>query len=217
MKRKMKETAFTGTAPSNGIGVAQAQAQARANALHVRTHTRAGARTELGSQTWHQNQGNQGGPSREDLGATNFQDFRGAPSTVPPGGSSCSSSAMGAMGVMGATLTPSLAGRPCRRDYSDLASILMDSAPRENSVDAESDLVTLGGDPYSDYSLSGTPHIMPYNSDPADEYWNPARASHSPDEDDKGGLSDLDGMAAVPPELEPFGPGIGDPCDPYWA
>ena len=87
----------------------------------------------------------------------------------------------------------------------------------QNSVDAESDLVTLGGDPYSDYSLSGTPHIMPYNSDPADEYWNPARASHSPDEDDKGGLSDLDGMAAVPPELEPFGPGIGDPCDPYWA
>ena len=67
----------------------------------------------------------------QDLGATNFQDFSGAPSTVPPGGSSCSSSAMGAMGVMGATLTPSLAGRPCRRDYSDLASILMDSAPRE--------------------------------------------------------------------------------------
>lgn len=84
-------------------------------------------------------------------------------------------------------------------------------------------MVTLGGDPYSDYSLPCTPHIMPYNSNysPAIGCWSTSEHAQEPTNDDERvGFSDLDGVTTASTDFaDELGVGVfdrGDPCDPYF-
>lgn len=83
---------------------------------------------------------------------------------------------------------------------------------------AGSEFVTLGEDPYSDYSLSVTPSILQY---PLGARGRIPAAEALPGLEEHAGFSDVyDDMGAVPSELtQALAAGVfdaGDPCDPYF-
>lgn len=83
----------------------------------------------------------------------------------------------------------------------------------------EGDFVTLGEDPYSDYSLTGSSIIVQYPL--GDRVTTPAE--HPPprlEDQDAGFQKDYDDILGIPSDLtEALAAGVfdaGDPCDPYF-
>eukprot|EP00903_Cladosiphon_okamuranus_P008416 g8092.t1 len=115
-----------------------------------------------------------------------------------------------------------------RIDYSDLASILMDGGfdACKDRVESEGEAVTLGEDPYSDYSLSAGDHIimgygpanfsrMPPGSGPPQQMPAQYASVHGPPlESALGASSDLGD--SLPPSVFEGGGAADDPSDPYY-
>lgn len=89
----------------------------------------------------------------------------------------------------------------------------------QDGVGAGSEFVTLGEDPYSDYTLSGIPRVMQY---PGEERAAPSMPQFPPlsaQEDPTNFDIVHDAIAGIPADLtEALAADVleGDPCDPYF-
>ncbi|CAM9151605.1 unnamed protein product [Laminaria digitata] len=113
----------------------------------------------------------------------------------------------------------SLVPKPSVVDYSDLASILIDGFDVcKDGVGAEGEFVTLGEDPYSDYSLTDSSIIIQYPL--GDRAATPPE--HPPprlENQDTGFAKDYDDILGISSDLtEALAAGVfdADPCDPYF-